>query len=1045
MTEAGCDNVCADIVGGTNKEKFKHIRIMIKRIWFFIALLAFSFKVHAYTDNVDGVTYFVDPEKKEAVLFRWKRNVYGHVNIPSYIMSGKFEHKERIKVTEISGGAFSNCVNLTSVSIPNTVTHIDGFYSCYNLTSVNIPNSATSIEHSAFSGCSSLTSVSIPNSVTSIGSHAFKDCSSLTSISIPNSVISIGSYAFSGCSSLTSITIPNSVTSIGGYAFSGCSSLTSISIPNSVSVFTGGFRNCSNLSTVVLGNSVKEIGCEAFYHVPNVIIYCNALIPPTLCFGGIDLPSFKNYDATLIVPKESESLYRAAEGWKNFFIADGLKAEAYSDFYGTLAPEKRYEAKGITADGESKLIMYIDDDKDFSGGPAPEIHVKLNGGEVCADEKVTGTIGNWQKLDNGKWGFTYTAPQDYIGTDNSFLLDIELVGENSSLTACGQIKVYRPGVLFLHGLNSSKECFKYIHSELLKNDYTMAQLLNGDYEGTNRSTFYDNTYVHKIVQKHLEQLYNQLTGVGIVSSKYDLVGHSMGGILSRLYSQEVNKDAVNRIITINTPHYGSNMPNVVERLRRVFKNILKNASIIYRPAILSASQLILYKAHDFLNGAGNDLMSNSIAIQNLNDKHVNVPVHALCSIMNGDDDVDKRIFLYCENNIETGLTELYLNVFNTRVNSFHDILNVELGSNQHDGVVTLESQCCGLTNNHVTIEEAPYRGVLGEKSDAHHINTCRWNETVNNLHSLLQSPKSSDKFCATGFPMTDLSVQQSQARANEKDDNIEFVEPVDSSYIKINVEVRNDSIKTAYVTVDKSGDMAAYSIFSFIDDNRMLIGSNKDTLRFALPEDYAGNLTFYAMGRTSYNALVCDSANVELTNDLTMNYLLYENRDTLYLTVGQSLSPAVIVGWNNGQEQYYSPEFTTDNTSILQIDNDIVTAIQTGVCMLKASAGEASDSVYVRVMENPSVVTGIHEIMNEGMKVFNRQHQLVLRFGNDYTGNLDVKFYSIDGRSVKEVNRNIEMRSGEQFYIDLTDLAKQLYVVRIKFKNEVMGYKMLLK
>ena len=51
------------------------------------------------------------------------------------------------------------------------VLAIDGgaFKDCYNLTSVTIPNSVTSIGGGAFKGCSALTSIIIPNSVTSIG------------------------------------------------------------------------------------------------------------------------------------------------------------------------------------------------------------------------------------------------------------------------------------------------------------------------------------------------------------------------------------------------------------------------------------------------------------------------------------------------------------------------------------------------------------------------------------------------------------------------------------------------------------------------------------------------------------------------------------------------------------------------------------------------------------------------------------------------------------------------------------------------------------
>lgn len=60
-----------------------------------------------------------------------------------------------------------------------------------------------SIKHDAFRGCSNLTSITIPNSVTSIESYAFAYCYNLTSITIPNSVISIESYAFADCKRLT--------------------------------------------------------------------------------------------------------------------------------------------------------------------------------------------------------------------------------------------------------------------------------------------------------------------------------------------------------------------------------------------------------------------------------------------------------------------------------------------------------------------------------------------------------------------------------------------------------------------------------------------------------------------------------------------------------------------------------------------------------------------------------------------------------------------------------------------------------------------------
>ena len=86
-----------------------------------------------------------------------------------------------------------NYSGLTTANIPSSVT--------YNGTTYSV----TSISGGAFSGCSGLTSVTIPNSVTLIGGGAFAWCSGLTSVTIGNSVTSIGEYAFASCSRLTEI------------------------------------------------------------------------------------------------------------------------------------------------------------------------------------------------------------------------------------------------------------------------------------------------------------------------------------------------------------------------------------------------------------------------------------------------------------------------------------------------------------------------------------------------------------------------------------------------------------------------------------------------------------------------------------------------------------------------------------------------------------------------------------------------------------------------------------------------------------------------
>lgn len=86
----------------------------------------------------------------------------------------------------------------------------------------------TSIGNSAFEGCVDVTSVSIPNSVTSIGNGAFYYCTGLKFVAIPNGVTTIGEGAFSKCSNLKSVVISQSVISISANAFYECKNLVQV-------------------------------------------------------------------------------------------------------------------------------------------------------------------------------------------------------------------------------------------------------------------------------------------------------------------------------------------------------------------------------------------------------------------------------------------------------------------------------------------------------------------------------------------------------------------------------------------------------------------------------------------------------------------------------------------------------------------------------------------------------------------------------------------------------------------------------------------------
>lgn len=249
---------------------------------------------------------------------------------------------------------FGSCDNLTTINFGNNVKRIpaDAFYCCRSIISVTIPESVTSIEGCAFEGCYKLievynksainivagksdngyvayyaknvytktgesklskdenglvvfsdgsdkllvdyqgsnSDVVVPNSITQIYEYAFYNNTSLLTVAILSNITCIGNCAFRDCTGLTSITIPDSVTKIGDAAFYGCNGLTSITIPDGVtSIGMSAFYGCKGLTSITIPDSVTSIGWGAFSN-------CSSLESITIPGGVTSIGDYAVYE-----------------------------------------------------------------------------------------------------------------------------------------------------------------------------------------------------------------------------------------------------------------------------------------------------------------------------------------------------------------------------------------------------------------------------------------------------------------------------------------------------------------------------------------------------------------------------------------------------------------------------------------------------------------------------------------------------------------------------------------------------------------------------
>ena len=577
--------------------------------------------------------------------------------------------------------------------------------------------------------------------------------------------------------------------------------------------------------------------------------------------------------------------------------------------------QKGKDAWMMTADGATQLKVtfeYKTDDERYKIDSVEVMFCFYEGKdlfhdddiELITDPEITGSFKT-EKTDKSVTLYM-TAPEVFPDPTISWykfyvVLNLKLRGVGTAAVA-RQIGVSRNGLFLLHGLNSSRECFFPFREYLLQTaqNYFVNQIYLGDYSSTNTSSFHANTHENDVVKNGLLKLSENLLKAGIASTKYDMIGHSMGGILERLYIQEVDDEHTNRLITLNTPHFGSILGNIYQKYEEFLED--HPGVELYHGVEKFNQALDEAFAKDHSMQAVKDLGENSPAIQKLAAGSYMTLGTYVCAVGSEVNKVGIKMavkeFFYAK------FPKLASFLFDAKPGTGKSYLDkqAEKGS---DWVVSVESQKGGCEMNFI---------YKGDFSQAMHCSVTNWNIIHEELNKLLTATETYGNFTTGGFGDT-LPAPTSTRAAG---DDIEFVtgfeEPKPTSFIKIEAKKVDGQDYTHEIKLTNSDDMMTKVAFCLLSPDDLVADYEKDEMYFDM-SGYEGDKWIYAFGRTNYNALVVDSVKVTLGEGGSGIKSIENSSDLRYDLVGNILQIKNVTGPYTVAVYNYAGQMLTEMNS----------------------------------------------------------------------------------------------------------------------------------
>ncbi|HVX27023.1 MAG TPA: LamG-like jellyroll fold domain-containing protein [Parafilimonas sp.] len=517
---------------------------------------------------------------------------------------------------------------------------------------------------------------------------------------------------------------------------------------------------------------------------------------------------------------------------------------------------------GAATDGLSKVLVIAK--------TAPNVKVQFliqgseNGFLSNLDQSVTNQpYVNVMSNSDGYAVGVYTAPDGYgssfpLGGRNltvwAFSYD-NPNNPNAYTTSSKNLQLVTPPVVLVHGMWSNPQVWEKNSNgnpSFLKylTDVGFTNIHRADYSAESSNTFDpvnpESIFGRKAILKAINDGITQYEMQGIVTCQADVVGHSLGGLMTRSFSQWDSKNFVaenykqgfiHKLITLGTPHLGSPLGPI----------LYNNIAPIHLPSTL-------YSIRDLLNGTSmqvgschrdfNPDISNNPALQHLkatNDNKIN-KVFAVVGIASASQSTAMNDFLYALGEISTS-------------SLFEDL---------NDLVVSRKSQLGGLTgtgtgNFQYTAHSDP-PGRTFAISNTETDNPAIFSQVAN----LLQSSDAS--LFAPYFPAP-LDAVSGFTNGNDDKNKETGSMGMTGQMIRVDSASRNLVFKGGVqnditITYDSSETSKLNNVICMIQDLGWFAFDTSNSLNITLPGNFGsiGKINFALLARDSSGVLIGDTA-----------------------------------------------------------------------------------------------------------------------------------------------------------------------------------------